>query len=123
MRTFREILADLDRFEPEPGDEADWSALTELVHELFEQPVTVEAVEPLLRVVDRFKHRHAFSAWWPIVNGIEAIRGFELALVASYQLAPSPTALTLLLRVLGRGVLVIDGIDLATFAAAALADT
>lgn len=124
LRTLREVLSELDRYQPDPFGEPDWSPLQALVDELAERPEhLVEAVDPLLRALDRFQHRDGFSPWWSIVQLIERTPGYELAIVASYQLAPTPIGVTLLLRVIGRGVTVIDGVDLAAFAQAAMAET
>ncbi|MBA3395567.1 MAG: hypothetical protein H0T89_23160 [Deltaproteobacteria bacterium] len=124
LRTLREVLVELDRFQPDPLGEPDWSPLQALVDELAARPGNlVEAVDPLLRALDRYQHRDGFSPWWAIVQLIERIPGYELAIVASYQLAPTPIGVTLLLRVIGRGVTVIDGVDLTAFAQAALAES
>ncbi len=123
LRTLRDGIADLDRFQPDPLGDPDWSPLQAIVDELAARPGNlVEAVDPLLRALDRFGHRDGFSPWWSMVQLIERIPGYELAIVASYQLAPTPIGVTLLLRVIGRGATVIDGVDLAAFTHAALAE-
>lgn len=115
-RAIEPLLAELAAFAPPDSWDVDWSPLRAIADDLV-ATTNLAIVTPLLRTLDRFHTRDGFSPFWPIVNGLEQLPGFESALVASMQSAPTSNGLTLLLRLLARGTTHVDGIDVAALAA------
>ena len=110
------LLAALDAFAPAERWDTDWSPLRRIVDELV---ATAEPaiVTPLLRTLDRFQTRDAFSPYWAIVNGLEQLPGWPAALVTSMQRTPTKSGATLLLRLIATGVLEVDGVNVGALAA------
>lgn len=110
------LLSALDAFEPPQSWDTDWTPLRTIADALVatNDPAIVT---PLLRTLDRFRTRDGFAPYWTIVNGLEQLRGWPAALVASMQQAPTKTGVTLLLRLLAREVTHVDGVDVAQLAA------
>jgi hypothetical protein len=109
------LLAKLAAFDPPEAWDTDWKPLTALVEDLVATN-DVAIVTPLLRTLDRFHARDAFSPFWPIVNGLEQLPGFAAALVASMQQTPTRYGVTLLLRLLARDITHVDGVSVAALA-------
>jgi hypothetical protein len=118
MRALAAVLADIERFDPSTADRG-WLALDGYVAELFAGKRTLApAIEPLLRVLERFPRGDGDGVGWAIVHALEHIGGYEPALVASVRRCPSELGGIMLERLINDGVTVVDGTELAPLVAA-----
>src|ERR1700723_1101145 len=85
-RTVGQIVAEIRAFQPVRGH---WLALDDLSAELWEAGLYSVAVEDLLAVFERFPEDDGAGVFWSILHGLEALTGYEPALVRSVQKRPS----------------------------------
>jgi len=86
-RTAEEIIAAIEAFRPGEGD---WRPLDDLLAELWSVGVPQSVIPGLLRVFDRFPDEDGAGVFWSIVHGLESLPGYELFLLESAELRPTP---------------------------------
>jgi hypothetical protein len=96
-RALARIIADLSAFRPIRGD---WLPLEALCAELWNSKQARKAVGELLAVFERFPEDDGAGAFWTILHGLESLRGYEPALIASVQRKPSDFGVIMVGRLL-----------------------
>ncbi|MEW4571489.1 hypothetical protein AB1L88_26745 [Tautonia sp. JC769] len=86
-RPAEQVLADIEAFRPVDGN---WLPLDDLLAELWSVVVPPSAILVLLGVFDRFPDEDGAGVFWSIVHGLEALPGYEPALLESAELRPAP---------------------------------
>jgi hypothetical protein len=94
-------LAAIDAFRPAARDD-NWRELDELLQALG--PVTLAAVPTLLRVFERFPRHDGHGVFWTILHAIESAPGYEPVLVEHVMRTPTEMGVTMLQRLVNRGV-------------------
>jgi len=118
-RPLAQILADIEQFRPDPSKDREWLRLDGYLNELFAHKRKKDlqrAIEPLLRLFERFPRHDGYGVLWSVIHGLERIGGYERALMESVKRAPTHFGATMLLRMVNGGAREIDGVDLPALA-------
>jgi hypothetical protein len=94
------MLAALDAFRPNASDD-NWRELDALVQAV---PRELASVPVLLRVFERFPRHDGHGVMWGILHALETIAGYETLLVAHVSRAPTEMGITMLHRLVNRGI-------------------
>jgi hypothetical protein len=95
VRTISEVLHDIASFDA--GD--DWRPLDGLLAELFTMGQDLAPARPtLFGVFERFPDHDGYGVMWSVLHGIEAIRNYEIELLASIRRLPTEFGVVMLRR-------------------------
>ena len=109
MRTSRDIIGDINRFEPENEN---WLRLDALLNELWESGDQDNYITELFNVFERFPDEDGAGVFWSIVHGVESLKSYEMQLVDSLNRQPSEMGLIMLRRIKSTGTKTIGGIEI-----------
>ena len=109
MRTSKEIIKDINQFEPRDGN---WLKLDTLLDELWGTGEQENFTTDLLRVFERFPEEDGSGAFWSIIHGVERFRAYESELIDSLNRQPSEMGLLMLRRIKNTGTRTIGGIEI-----------
>lgn len=103
------IVSDIKAFRPSGGN---WRPLDALFAELWATGEAGRHVSDLLGVLERFPEGDGADVLWSAVHGVEAIAGYEPEVIRSVRRQPSTLGVTMIGRLLNRGVSHVDGVCL-----------
>jgi hypothetical protein len=109
MRTSRNIIKDIEQFEPQDGN---WLQLDRLLNELWETGEQENFTADLLRVFEKFPEEDGAGVFWSIVHGLENFRTYENELIESLNRQPSEMGLLMLRRIKNSGARTVGGMDI-----------
>lgn len=109
MRTSRDIIADINQFEPTDGN---WLRLDTLLNELWETGDQEYFTTDLLKVFERFPDEDGAGVFWSIIHGVESFKSYERDLIDSLNRHPSEMGLLMLRRIKNTGTKTVGGIEI-----------
>jgi len=109
MRTLRQIVAALDKFQP---NQDNWLELDSLLEELWRSGEQEKCIPELLGIFERFPEDDGNGVFWSIVHGVERFPSYELQLLRSLARQPSEMGVVMLRRLINSGVRQIDGTEM-----------
>jgi hypothetical protein len=98
--TTAELLDAVREFEPVDGD---WRVLDQLIDDLCAKPLTVEGIDALLSVLERFPTEDGAGALWSIVHALEHSPLYPSRLLASLRRQPAELTVVMVNRLLNAG--------------------
>jgi hypothetical protein len=110
-RPLATVIAEIEHFAP--GADGSWLSLDALLQEAATcAPDLAPAVEPLLRLFERFPRHDGFEVFWSVIHLVESIPGYESALVDSVKRCPTEMGATMLRRLVRSGVERVGDVEL-----------
>jgi hypothetical protein len=109
MRTSKDIINDINQFEPQDGN---WLKLDTLLDELWKTGDQENFTTDLLRVFERFSEEDGAGVFWSIIHGVERFRTYETELIDSLNRQPSEMGLLMLRRIKNSGARTVGGIEI-----------
>jgi hypothetical protein len=99
IQALRERLASVQSAEAE----ADLKLLEETVTAIFQEGLASQCFADLFRIFERFPESDGFGLFWSILHKLEAVPGYEPALLESVERAPSLFTITMISRLINGG--------------------
>lgn len=109
MKTSRNIIKEIEQFEPKDGN---WLQLDRLLNELWETGDQENFTADLLGVFEKFPEEDGAGVFWSIVHRLENFSTYERELIESLTRQPSEMGLLMLRRIKNSGRRTVAGIDI-----------
>jgi hypothetical protein len=109
VRTSKDIIQDINQFEPR---DENWLELDALLGELWRTGDQENFTVDLLKIFERFPEEDGGGVLWSIIHGVESFRSYERELIDSLNRQPSEMGLLMLRRIKNAGTKIIGGIEI-----------
>jgi len=103
-KSIEEISKVLDSISDVSTNADQLDLLDKTIKDIADVDQPLQAIQPLLRIFERFPEADGFGVFWSILHRIEATPGFEPFLLASVKRKPSEFTVMIINRMINGGI-------------------